>query len=124
MLSLLLCYFDQSGSDSIFSCIVNCCGDPDPSVRKFACFTLGNAAFHSAALYPLLKPCVETIAKLLRDSDNRTRSNAAGALGNLVRNSGELCNELIRSGVLELLLEVREMVWKPPPPRKKEKKGR
>ena len=29
--------------------------DEDANTRKFACFALGNAAFHSAALYPALR---------------------------------------------------------------------
>lgn len=33
---------------------------------------------------------------LLRDDEEKTRANAAGALGNLVRNSGQLCGEIIK----------------------------
>ena len=35
---------------------------------------------------------------LLEDEEDKTRANAAGALGNLVRNSGLLCPELLEAG--------------------------
>jgi hypothetical protein len=40
---------------------------------------------------------VAPLAELLSDDEEKTRANAAGALGNLVRNSGQLCGEV--SGV-------------------------
>ncbi len=36
---------------------------------------------------------------LLSDDDDKTRANAAGALGNLVRNSNQLCPVLIQHNV-------------------------
>jgi fused-like protein len=36
------------------------------------------------------------LVKLLSDDEEKTRANAAGALGNLVRNSGQLCPEIIK----------------------------
>lgn len=33
---------------------------------------------------------------LLADGEEKTRANAAGALGNLVRNSSQLCGEIIK----------------------------
>lgn len=41
----------------------------------------------------------------LPHAQDKTRANAAGALGNLVRNSSTLCGELIRSGALKALLD-------------------
>ena len=35
------------------------------------------------------------LVSLLQDGEDKTRANAAGALGNLVRNSGELCASLV-----------------------------
>lgn len=64
--------------------------------RKFACFAIGNAGFHNPTLYDALRPAVGPLVKLLSDDEEKTRANAAGALGNLVRNSGQLCPEIIK----------------------------
>jgi fused-like protein len=64
--------------------------------RKFACFAIGNAGFHNPTLYDALRPAVGPLVKLLADDEEKTRANAAGALGNLVRNSGLLCSEIIK----------------------------
>jgi fused-like protein len=64
--------------------------------RKFACFAIGNAGFHNPTLYDALRPAVGPLVKLLADDEEKTRANAAGALGNLVRNSGQLCAEIIK----------------------------
>lgn len=70
---------------------IECCRDPDKNTRKFACFAVGNAGFHNDVLYGDLRPCVPLLVELLRDSEEKTRANAAGALGNFVRNSNVLC---------------------------------
>jgi hypothetical protein len=70
----------------------NCCC----ACRKFACFAIGNAAFHNPSLYGALCPAVAPLVELLSDDEEKTRANAAGALGNLVRNSGQLCGEIIQ----------------------------
>ncbi len=46
------------------------------------------------------------LVELLKDSEEKTRANAAGALGNFVRNSNALCKDLIKHGALKQLLEV------------------
>jgi hypothetical protein len=43
---------------------------------------------------------VGPLVALLGDEEEKTRANAAGALGNLVRNSGALCGELVKVGAL------------------------
>ena len=43
---------------------------------------------------------------LENDEEHKTRANAAGALGNLVRNSDELCVALVDSGAPNALLSV------------------
>ena len=87
--------------------LVACCADEDAAARKFACFALGNAAFHSDALYAALRPAVPLLAGLLsRAEEDKTRSNAAGALGNLVRNSASLAAELVDKGAAEALVAV------------------
>ncbi|KAF4670114.1 hypothetical protein FOL46_001013 [Perkinsus olseni] len=85
------------------------CSDPDATVRKFASFALGNSAFHSAGLYRHLKQALPYLVDLLNtEEDEKTRANAAGALGNLVRNSNELVRPMIEMGALEGLLNVVE----------------
>jgi len=86
--------------------LVECCGDGDASTRKFACFAVGNAAFHGPLLYPHLKGSIPHLVHALRDGDEKCRANAAGALGNLVRNSSELCEDLNAAHVARHLLAV------------------
>lgn len=45
---------------------------------------------------------------LLADDEDKTRSNAAGALGNLVRNSNLLCGAMLRAGALEVFPLLRK----------------
>lgn len=86
--------------------LIDRCSDPDKSTRKFACFAIGNAGFHSAALYDALRPSIPPLVALLQDEEeDKTRANAAGALGNLVRNGSQLCGDLIRAGALASLLD-------------------
>jgi len=74
--------------------------------RKFACFAIGNAGFHNPNLYDALRPAVGPLVVLLSDEEEKTRANAAGALGNLVRNSGHLCTEIIKvSRVYRMLVD-------------------
>ncbi|CAD8055051.1 unnamed protein product [Paramecium sonneborni] len=91
--------------DLINLCI-KCCQDPDKHTRKFACFAVGNAGFHSDRLYEQLRPVVPMLVELLRDQEEKTRANAAGALGNFVRNSNALTKDLIKHGALHQLLEL------------------
>ena len=86
--------------------LVQRCSDPDSSTRKFACFAVGNAAFHSSVLYVHLHSSIPQLMEATKDKDEKTRANAAGALGNLVRNSSELCAPLMSSGAAQRLLEV------------------
>ena len=69
--------------------------------------TVPPAGFHNASLYPALRPAVPPLVALLRDEEDRTRANAAGALGNLVRNSGMLCGDIREAGALEVRACVR-----------------
>jgi len=91
---------------TIASLLVNCCSDADPMTRKFACFAIGNAAFHNPNLYQLLAPAIAPLKLALIDKDDKTRANSAGALGNLARNGGELSKLIANEGVPKSLLEV------------------
>ncbi|KAG2493565.1 hypothetical protein HYH03_008379, partial [Edaphochlamys debaryana] len=96
--------------------LIERCADADKATRKFACFAIGNAGFHNASLYGALEPAISPLVALLRDEEDKTRANAAGALGNLVRNSSALCGELIRAGALRALLETATAPERAPPP--------
>ncbi|CAI5504924.1 unnamed protein product [Closterium sp. Naga37s-1] len=103
-------YFYPIMVDSgILSRLIECCADHDRNTRKFACFAIGNAAYHNSSLYAALRPVIPHLAVLLAaesgppsSSDDKIKANAAGALGNMVRNSGELCHDLISQGALQV----------------------
>lgn len=46
------------------------------------------------------------LIELLKDEEEKIRANAAGALGNFVRNSNVLARDLIRHGALLQLLDL------------------
>eukprot|EP00002_Diphylleia_rotans_P023549 TRINITY_DN4637_c0_g1_i11.p2 TRINITY_DN4637_c0_g1~~TRINITY_DN4637_c0_g1_i11.p2 ORF type:complete len:163 (+),score=30.41 TRINITY_DN4637_c0_g1_i11:63-551(+) len=86
--------------------LIACCGDTDASTRKFACFAVGNAGFHNDRLYSDLRQAIPHLVTNLSDADEKTRANAAGALGNLVRNSGLLCPDIVSHGAIQALMKV------------------
>ena len=99
-------FYEKLLKFGLIAASIECCQDPDRNTRKFACFAVGNAGFHNDVLYEHLKPCVPLLVELLRDAEEKTRANAAGALGNFVRNSNALCKDLIKHGALKQLLDV------------------
>ena len=67
---------------------------------------VGNAAFHSDLLYPQFVTCVEPLLNALEnDADDKTRVNAAGAIGNLVRNSSHLAGAMSQHSAPAALLK-------------------
>lgn len=68
--------------------------------------TVGNAAFHTDELYASLAPAIPLLQTALQDDDEKTRANAAGALGNLCRNSGVLAREMSDEGVVADLIDM------------------
>ncbi|GIQ80278.1 hypothetical protein KIPB_001052 [Kipferlia bialata] len=78
-------FLDSFLSFGVIDELVTRLKDPDPSVRKFACFALGNAIFQSASIAQGMGKAVTPLLDLLADGMPRTQGNAAGALGNLVR---------------------------------------
>lgn len=60
------------------------------------------AGFHNSSLYEALRASIGPLVSLLHDGEDKTRANAAGALGNLVRNSGLLCCPLIKAHALQV----------------------
>jgi len=89
----------------IFPSLIKCCNDTDRNTRKFACFAIGNAAFHTDLLYEALRPAIPFLVHLLsNDLEEKTRANAAGALGNLVRNSNSLHADLLHFEAVRCLI--------------------
>ncbi len=69
------------------------------SVQVLMCDVVG---FHNSSLYEALRASIGPLVSLLHDREDKTRANAAGALGNLVRNSGLLCRPLIEARALQV----------------------
>lgn len=69
---------------------------------------MGNAGFHNDKLYGDLRAAVPALVALLHDPEDKTRSNAAGALGNLARNSSALCPDLIAAHAVEYMVGALE----------------
>eukprot|EP01105_Mastigella_eilhardi_P010917 TRINITY_DN2522_c1_g1_i1.p1 TRINITY_DN2522_c1_g1~~TRINITY_DN2522_c1_g1_i1.p1 ORF type:complete len:1015 (+),score=238.89 TRINITY_DN2522_c1_g1_i1:542-3586(+) len=99
------CYKPLS-NDGVIEKLIDLCGDADCSTRKFACFAVGNAAFHSCILYPKLRAAIPALVALLNDTDEKTCANAAGALGNLIRNSDMLSHELVKEHAVESVVRL------------------
>ncbi|NXK29237.1 STK36 kinase, partial [Arenaria interpres] len=91
--------------------LLGCLVDQEESVRKAASFAVGNAAYHESLPVGTLGRAVPRLTRLLRDTQARTRCNAASALGNLGRRSAELGDLLIESRAPHVLLEVA--CWDP-----------
>ena len=94
-------FYEKLLNFGLIAAAIECCRDIDRNTRKFACFAVGNAGFHNDVLYDNLRPCVVLLVDLLKDQEEKTRANAAGALGNFVRNSNTLCKDLIKHGALK-----------------------
>lgn len=101
-------FYTCLAENQVLEPLIALCRDEDRATRKFACFAIGNAGFHTAALYPELRPAVLPLVELLKDEEDRTRANAAGALGNLLRNSSELVPDVLNAKALEALLALVE----------------
>ncbi|XP_078429456.1 kinase family with ARM repeat domain-containing protein isoform X2 [Wolffia australiana] len=100
-------FYSSLEKHNIIGLLIDRLADPDKRTRKFACFAIGNAAYYSDALYKDLSNCIPHLTRLLLASEEeKTKSNAAGALCNLVRNSGSLCSEIISQGAIQALLKL------------------
>lgn len=101
-------FYELILKQGIIGPLINCCYDNDKNTRKFACFAIGNAAFLNDRLYLDLKPCISILVGLLDDVEDNTRANSAGALGNFVRCSDILCNDINNHNAPEALLKLAE----------------
>lgn len=89
----------------ILPVLVQCCSDPDISVRKFATFGLGNSVYHSDTLYQSLDSSIPVLVHLLND-EMKISANTAGFFGNLCRSSNACNQNIIQSGVVPTLLNL------------------
>eukprot|EP00003_Mantamonas_plastica_P024084 TRINITY_DN444_c0_g1_i8.p1 TRINITY_DN444_c0_g1~~TRINITY_DN444_c0_g1_i8.p1 ORF type:complete len:280 (+),score=70.09 TRINITY_DN444_c0_g1_i8:466-1305(+) len=99
-------FYEPMRDSGLLDQLVEMCSDSDKNVRKFACFAIGNASFHNDSLYQHIASSIPALVILLEDQEEKTRSNAAGAIGNLVRNSDILCDPLFTSGAVDKLFQV------------------
>ena len=88
-------FYQELINNNLVTPIIECCYDQDKNTRKFACFALGNAAFINDRVYESFRICIPILVDLLVDSEDNTRANSAGALGNFVRCSDLLCQDII-----------------------------
>ncbi|GAB5370368.1 hypothetical protein AAMO2058_001486700 [Amorphochlora amoebiformis] len=100
-------FYQYLDSNRLIPPLIQCCHDSDPSVRTFAVVATGNAGFHGSELYESLRPAVRILQERLQDKVSPImRANAAGALGNFVRNGGHLIPTFVQKGIIESLLKV------------------
>lgn len=101
-------FYDQIKQSGIIVPLLKCCYDNDKATRKFACFAIGNAAFLNEKLYESFRPIIPKMVELLKDPEDNTRANSAGALGNFVRCGDKLCQDIINAKAHEALLKLAE----------------
>jgi fused-like protein len=101
-------FYHELDKTGLINGLIQCCSDHDRGTRKFACFAIGNACFHNDKLYESLRPSIPALVSLLLDSEEKTRANAAGAIGNLARNSNVLCGDILKFGGLKFLFQTVE----------------
>jgi hypothetical protein len=104
-------FYEHLNNHGFIACVIERCTDSDPSTRKFACFALGNAAFHSDSLYSKLALGIRPIVALLNDANPKTRLNAVGALGNMVRSGEQLVPMLMESGAVQVYALCQCFSW-------------
>ncbi|KAJ1255884.1 hypothetical protein BS78_K140200 [Paspalum vaginatum] len=100
-------FYSSLAANKAIQLVVDRCSDPDKRTRKFACFAVGNAAYHNDMLYEELRRSIPQLtALLLGPEEDKTKGNAAGALSNLVRNSDNLCEDIVSQGAIQALLKL------------------
>ncbi|KAL0452258.1 UNVERIFIED_CONTAM: Serine/threonine-protein kinase TIO [Sesamum latifolium] len=95
-------FYNLLAKHHIIGVLIDRCADPDKRTRKFACFAVGNAAYHNDSLYDELRRAIPQLKNLLlSEEEDKTKANAAGALSNLVRNSNRLCEDIVSKGAMQ-----------------------
>ena len=101
-------FYESIKSSGILPPLLKCCYSTDKATRKFACFAIGNAAFLNDSLYESFRPIIPRMVELLKDPEDNTRANSAGALGNFVRCGEQLAGDLVKYKAHEALLQLAE----------------
>lgn len=101
-------FYEEIKVNGLIPPLLKCCYDSDKTTRKFACFAIGNAAFLNDKLYENFRPIIPKMVELLQDTEDNTRANSAGALGNFVRCGDSLCGDIITYKAHEALLRLAE----------------
>lgn len=100
-------FYNSLATHRIIEILIDRLADPDKRTRKFACFAVGNAAYYNDVLYEQLRRSIPNLTKCLGSAEeDKTKSNAAGALSNLVRHSNILCEDIISEGAMQALLKL------------------
>ena len=94
-------FYSELREANIFPEMIQLCSDQDKVVKKASSFAIGNAAYYSSSLYPDLSPAIGHIVLLLKDKDERIKTNSIGTISNLTRNSDCLVPELLKHLVFE-----------------------
>jgi fused-like protein len=84
--------------------LLDCVADSDDATQKGGCFALGNLLFHDASFYPRTSQAIPALLKVVANGSEKARANAAGAVGNMGRNSDLLDAELALNHAPERLL--------------------
>ena len=105
-------FYEVLKNHGLIEALIGQLSDRNVAPRKFACFGIGNAAFHSAQLYSELAPALPKLVLILADKDEKIQANAAGAIGNLLRNSGQVRRHNMRMPAWHKF-ELKQYYWVP-----------
>lgn len=99
-------FYKELKEARVFPQMTRLCADEDKVVKKASSFAIGNAAYYSDTLYDTLAPAVEKIVMLLKDPDERIKTNSIGTISNLTRNSKRLVGEILEYDVPEIFINL------------------
>ncbi|KAL0212855.1 hypothetical protein RCL1_006481 [Eukaryota sp. TZLM3-RCL] len=98
----------------IVEILISLCKDDESVVVRWSTFAIGNALFHNIFLHlPMVQHGVfPVLVSCLNSNDLKTKSNASGALGNLLRFGSEsTCDLVVDSAIESKILTALESVY-------------
>lgn len=99
-------FYKELRDARVFPQMIKLCADEDKVVKKASSFAIGNAAYYSDTLYDTLAPAVQKIVILLKDPDERIKTNSIGTISNLTRNSNRLVGEILEHEVPKIFINL------------------
>lgn len=99
-------FYEDLEKAGVFPEMIKLCEDSDPIIKKASSFAIGNAAYYSDYLYPTLRDAIPPIVKLLKNEDERIKTNSIGTISNLTRNSNILADDIIENDVPEIFVYI------------------